>query len=84
MSEKLTRIRLPGNSAFKGLQDWGERSAAEMIALARNYAAHLRAQAEAVEAAADADFQVDIVRGVYVQHHVRELQASLKSAEGAE
>lgn len=83
MSETLTRIRLPGSTAFNGLQDWGDRPAGEMIAYARSYAAHLRAQAEAVEAAADSDFQIDVVRGVYVQHHVREVQASAKLSEGS-
>lgn len=74
MSEKLTRIRLPGSEAFRGLQNWGEKSAAEMVNYARSYAARLRAEAEAIEGASDADFQIDIVRGPYVQRHVREVQ----------
>jgi hypothetical protein len=74
MSEKLTLIRLPGQKAFSGFMQRDEKSAAEMIAAARRYAASLRAEAEAIEAAADADFQIDVVRGWIVQHHVREVQ----------
>lgn len=76
MSEKLTRIRLPNGGAFKGLQDWGEKSASDMIKTARAFAERLRAEAEAIEQAADHEFQVDVVRGPYVQHHVKELQRS--------
>ena len=72
MSEKLTRIGLPGQHAWSGLMDWGERD--DMIAQARRYAAHLRAQAEMIEAAADDDFRIDVVRGSHVQHHVRDIQ----------
>jgi hypothetical protein len=74
MSEKLTRIRLPGQKAFSGYMEWDEKSAAEMVAAVRSRAAHLRAEVEAIEAAADADFQIDVVRGPYVQRHVREVQ----------
>ena len=80
MSEKLTRIRLLSGSKFKGLQNWGEKTADEMIQEARRYAAHLRAEAEAIEQAADADFQIDVVRGPYVQHHVREVQKAAGAA----
>lgn len=76
MSEKLTRIRLPGSKAYKGLLDWGDKLPDEMIIQARSYAAHLRAQAEEIEAAADSEFQIDVVRGSLVQHHLREVQKS--------
>lgn len=76
MSEKMTRIRLPGRGAFKGLLDWGEKTPAEMISQARGRAAHLRAEADAIDAAADCAFQIDLVRGAHVQHHIRELQTS--------
>jgi hypothetical protein len=54
--------------------DWGDLPAEEMIKQYRAHAAHLREQAEAIEAAADQDFRVDVVRGPAVQHHVRNLQ----------
>lgn len=78
MSEKLTRIRLPGQKVFSGLMEWEEKTTEHMIAIARRYAASLRAEADAVEAAIDADFQIDVVRGSIVQHHVKELQKSTK------
>ncbi|API60575.1 hypothetical protein BSL82_15830 [Tardibacter chloracetimidivorans] len=45
-----------------------------MISQARSYSAHLRAQADLLDAASDADFQIDVIRGSHVQHHVREVQ----------
>lgn len=73
MSEKLTRIRVPGLKGL-GLLEWGEKTAAEMISTARRHAAHLRSQAEAIEATADGGFQIDLVRGSHVQHHIKEIQ----------
>ncbi len=84
MSEKLTRIRLPGQKDFRGLQDWGEKTPDEMTAMARRHAAYLRAEAEAIERAADGDFQIDLVRGVYVQRHIRELQKSALTEEATQ
>jgi len=81
MSEKMTRIRLPGQRAWSGLQDWGEHSAAEIIALARHYAAHLRNQAELIDAATDEEFQVDLVRGVHRQHLLKSIQVSARQQE---
>ncbi len=71
VSEKMTRIRLPKGSAFKGLLDWGEHSHAEMVRQARAFAAHQMEEANAVLNAQDRDFEVAIVRGPYVQHFVR-------------
>jgi len=79
MSEKMTRIRLPGQKAFTGLMEWGEETAETMIAKVRQHADYLRAEVEAIEKAADAEFQIDVVRGPYVQHHVREVQKSSHS-----
>jgi len=76
MSEKMTRIRLPGQKRFSGLLEWGEKSADDMVKSARRYAAHLRDQAEEIERAFDKEFQIDVVRGSHVQHHVREVQKS--------
>lgn len=79
MSEKLTRITLPGQTEFKGLMDWGKHTLSEMVAMARDHAAILRAEADAIDFAADADFQVDVVRGAIVQHHVETLQEAKKT-----
>lgn len=76
MSEKMTRIRLPGQKIFTGLQEYGEQTASDMILRARQYSAWLREQAKMIDVAADSDFQVDVVRGPYVQHHIKELQRS--------
>ncbi|CAN7496397.1 hypothetical protein LJR231_003488 [Phyllobacterium sp. LjRoot231] len=72
MSEKMTRVRLPG-SKFKGLMDWGEKSHAEMVAQVRRHAQHQMEEAQAALAAADTDFQVDLVRGPYVHTSSKEL-----------
>jgi len=74
MSEKLTRIRLAKPTAFNGLMDWGVCSVEQMLAQARAYSAHLRREADAIDAAADDDFEVCVVRGSVVQHHLETLQ----------
>lgn len=74
MSEKLTRIALSSLPMGEGYLDWGEQSAEHMIALIRHRAAHFRKVADAIDAAADDDFKIDIVRGNCVQHHVRNIQ----------
>lgn len=76
MTDKLTRIELPGGIMGNGLMDWGEHTAEDMLGQLRRYAAHLRARAEEIESAADEDFQIDVVRGSIVQHHVRTVQAA--------
>ncbi len=76
MSEKMTRIRLPGQKDYIGFMDWGEVDTAKMIQSVRDQAAHMRRQIEAIEAATDDEFQIDLVRGPYVQHHIREVQKS--------
>jgi hypothetical protein len=74
MSRLLTRILLPGEPHGHGLMDWGELTAEEMIGQYRRHAAYLRKQVEAIEAAADSDFKIDVVRGSQVEHHVRSIQ----------
>lgn len=76
MSEKLTSISLPGQYAFGGLMDWGERSAADMIQQVKKHAKHLREQADMIDEAADSEFQIDVVRGSLIRRHVREVQKS--------
>lgn len=74
MSEKVTRIRLPGQKHWPGCMEWGEQPASMMIGQARRYAAHLRAQADVIDAALDGHFQIDVVRGTCAQHHLHEVQ----------
>lgn len=76
MSEKMTRLELPGQREFPGIMHYGEKTVAEAIADARSHAAHLRKQAEAIERAADADFQIDLVRGMHVPKVIKTLQQS--------
>jgi hypothetical protein len=54
--------------------DWDEKTVPEMISIMRHRAAHYRMVADAIYRAADEDFQIDIVRGSIVQHHIRNLQ----------
>jgi hypothetical protein len=83
MSEKMTLIRVPGQQSGLGLMLYGEETAEKAIADYRALGARHRAQAEIIENAADEDFQIDVVRGVHVQHHVRTVQQSaLAKARG--
>lgn len=82
MSEKLTRITIPGH-AGGGIMDWGEKSASEMVGQIRRHADRLRADVAAIDAASDGDFQIDVVLGSCVQHHVREVQRSALKKEAA-
>jgi hypothetical protein len=74
MSDKLTSISVPGQPGGDGWMDWGEKTVAEMVAQYRAYAADLRRRVEAIEACADDDFAVHIVRGRVLQNPVRTLQ----------
>lgn len=74
MSEKMTRINLPGLPQGDGYMDWGECPADAMILIMRRRAAHMREVADAIESASDDDFKIDIVRGSHVQHFVRNVQ----------
>ncbi len=81
MSEKLTRIRIPDQKAFSGLQNWGVHDAAAMVRQVRHYADYMREQVARIDAAKDEDFQIDVVRGAVVQHHVAEVQRSALSPD---
>jgi hypothetical protein len=74
MTEKLTTIKLPGQSVWSGLSDWGEKSAEEMISGARQYSKRLREQADRIDAATDGEFEVFIHRGVRVRKDIRNIQ----------
>lgn len=78
MTEKLTRIRLPGSSGAN-MMNWGERTAQEMIKMVRDSADVMRRELTELDAAKDEDFQIDVVRGVHVQKHLKELQKSTHS-----
>jgi hypothetical protein len=83
MSDILTRLRLP-NSPSCGIMDWGRKSADEMIAAARKHGERLKAEGEALLNAPDEAFQIDIVRGSIVEHHVKELQKANAPLEHSE
>jgi len=74
MSEKMTRINLPGLPGGAGFMDWGEQTAEHMIEIMRKRADHMREIVEAIDAAADSDFKIDVVRGSVVQYFVRNIQ----------
>jgi len=78
MTEKLTRIVL---GKGPGILEWGEVDPKEMIARLRKHATSMRKEAEAIEGASDEDFQIDIVRGSVVQHHVKTLQNARNGGE---
>lgn len=73
-SEKMTSITLGRDSAFNGVAEWGECSIKHMVEVARKHSKWLRAQADAIDAAADSDFHVETYRGVHVQRNLKVLQ----------
>ncbi|QIG74925.1 hypothetical protein EVC26_004 [Rhizobium phage RHph_I72] len=74
MSEKLTRIRVPGRTGGEfGFMDWGEKTRAEMVQTIRLRADYMREIVAAIDATADADFEVDVVRGSLIQRHLRKI-----------
>ncbi|MDB5707823.1 MAG: hypothetical protein JWN66_4939 [Sphingomonas bacterium] len=79
MARKMTRIALPDGKMLVGLADWDEQSADEMIKQIRRYAADMRAKVEEIEQSADADFQIDIVRGLHCPRHVSVVQQSART-----
>jgi hypothetical protein len=81
MSDRITQISLPG-APDAGIGEWGNHTAEFMIFQYRAYAKHLRAHAEAIEAAADHEFQVEIVLGSLVQKPVKTMQVSSRKAHG--
>jgi hypothetical protein len=78
MTDTLTRITLPEQKNWSGILDWGRLTPDEMIRQARSYAAHLRAQADAIDAATDSEFEVVVVKGARVQRHQETLQKSTR------
>jgi hypothetical protein len=76
MSDLFTSIRLP-NSRY-GFNDRGRKTTKEMIANARVRAKREKEMAELVLNSPDEAFQIDIVRGLYVRHHIETLQEAKK------
>jgi hypothetical protein len=75
MSEKMTRIRVAGaKNSNCGFMEWGEKTRPEMVKELRSYADYLREAVAAIDATSDADFEIDIVRGSIVQHHIRRVE----------
>lgn len=74
MSDILTKLSLPGQRKWPGLLEWGRKDVPYMVARLHEHADHLRELANMLDAAADEDFRISIVRGSAVQHHVETLQ----------
>lgn len=75
MGARFTEIHLP-NALGAGIGEWGELDAATAIERLRAYGKHLRAQADAIDGAADHEFQIQSYVGVHVQRKRREIQRS--------
>lgn len=72
MSEKMTRIRVPGSkNSDAAFMDYGELTREEMVKAIRARADYLREVVSEIDATADSEFEVDIVRGPWAQHHIR-------------
>jgi hypothetical protein len=80
MSALHTRILLPGMSSGAGLMDWDRQTPEEMIRQLRRYYQKLHDDAVQILAAQDHEFQVDVIRGSIVQHHVQTLQQSSRKS----
>lgn len=77
MSEKMTRIRIAGfasaNGRSPGLMDWGEKSYEDMVYQFRRYAARMIEEGQTILDVGIDGYEVDVVRGPIVQHHVRKV-----------
>lgn len=82
MSEKMTRIRVPGTKDGRyGYLAWGEVSREEVIRSFRAYADSLREKVARIDATPDEAFEVDVVRGSVVQKHIRSLPPTPPKAD---
>jgi hypothetical protein len=70
MSDIMTVIDLQGES---GMMNRGRRTRAEMISYVKKHAAEEVAKWQKFIDAADDEFKVRVVRGVYVQKLIKEL-----------
>jgi hypothetical protein len=76
MSDRMTAIHLPSIGRGAGRAEYGRISAGEMIAIIRRSAEIQKAEAEAILAADDADFQIE----TYVGLHVRRKRVVIQQA----
>lgn len=81
MSDKLTRIKVPGRLYSESWMEWGEKTAEEMIAAYRSYADHWREIVKAIDDTPDEGFYIDVIRGPAVQRLVKVLQDPAKKSE---
>lgn len=72
MSDLFTIINLPGLYGG-GIAERKKLTRAAIIQLYRDHAARLKDEAEKILAASDDQFNCRIVRGIYVQHLVKQL-----------
>lgn len=72
MSEKMTKIRVRDAKNI-GFGDWGEKTRAEMVKIFRLYADDMREKVAAIDATKDEDFEIRVVRGVHVEHFIKNI-----------
>lgn len=77
LSDKMTVIRLPGLRNGHGFMDYGEVPPQEIIQRLRNIHQEQLEAAQKVLAAKDEDFEIEVVRGKFVEHHIKWLQNPL-------
>lgn len=78
MSRKLTAIKLPGQTIWAGLGDWGEVDREAMIAKAREEARAHRRIADMLDAAADEDFRITLDSGTLACRTIKVIQEGKK------
>ncbi|XAI96868.1 hypothetical protein [Synechococcus phage Ssp-JY40] len=76
MSDRMTAIYLPSLRRGAGRAEYGWLEPSEMIAIIRRSAEAQKAEAEAILAADDADFQVETYIGVHAQRQREIIQAA--------
>ena len=81
MSEKCTTISLP-ESDWPGLLERSEESVESMLRLAKKHAEYNIKQYQQVLDAKPEDFEIEVVRGIYVQHHIKWLQRPTTDHDG--
>lgn len=85
MSDRMTAVYLPSLPRGAGRAEYGRLPASEMIAIIRRSAELQKAEAEAILAADDADFQVETYVGLHAQRRREVIQlarAALSASDG--
>ena len=75
MSDRTTEIYIP-HQYGKGLSEWGEKSAEEMIFEIRKYAKSLRDHADLIDNTPDHEFQIESFNGKYARKKLKVIQKS--------